>query len=91
MDQEDESGMINGQDTVVRNLEGTPVSGRLKRKLLDYQTKIGRKNFEFFNCGAPILFVGHLSQNSVLVMEKQWKEVIKTFEAPPVDRHIFGT
>lgn len=91
VDQEDESGMINGQDTVVRNLEGTPVSGRLKRKLLDYQTKIGRKNFEFFNCGAPILFVGHLSQNSVLVMEKQWKEVIKTFEAPPVDRHIFGT
>lgn len=91
VDQEDESGMINGQDTVVRNLEGTPVSGRLKRKLLDYQTKIGRKNFEFFNCGAPILFVGHLSQKSVLVMEKQWKEVIKTFEAPPVDRHIFGT
>ncbi|XP_024029029.1 U3 small nucleolar RNA-associated protein 4 homolog [Morus notabilis] len=93
VDQEDESGTMSGQDTVARNLEGDHVSGKLKRKLRDYQTKIiGRRNFEFINNGkAPILFVGHLSRNSILIMEKPWKEVIKTFETQPVDRHIFGT
>lgn len=92
MDQEDESGMINVQDSAVRNLEGTPVSGRLKRKLKDYQTKLlGRKNFDFVSLRDPVLFIGHLPKSSILIIDKPWVEVIKTFEAPPVHRHIFGT
>ena len=92
VDQDDESGMVNGQDAAVRNLEGTPVSGRLKRKLKDYQTKLlGRKNFDFISFRDPVLFIGHLSKSSILIIDKPWMEVVKTFEAPPVHRHIFGT
>lgn len=86
-----ESGMVNGQDTALRNLHDTPVNSKLKRKLSECHTKrIGRKNFDIFTFRNPALYIGHLSENSVLIIDKPWMEVVKTF-APPVDRHIFGT
>ncbi|XP_026389623.1 WD repeat-containing protein PCN-like [Papaver somniferum] len=49
------------------------------------------KNFNFSLFKDPALFVGHLSESSLLVIEKPWREVVQTFEAPPVHRHIYGT
>lgn len=90
----DESELVNGQDTAPRNLQSTPIKGRLKRILRDGQTetKLGvRKNFEFFSFRNPVLFIGHLSKNSLLIIDKPWLEVVKTFSTSPVHRHIFGT
>lgn len=42
-------------------------------------------------CNEPVLFVGHLSKGSLFVMEKPWSQVVTTFDALPVHRHIYGT
>ena len=90
MDQEDESGIANGQEGAVKSLG--PPSGSLKRKLRDYQTKLlGRKNFDFVSFRDPVLFIGPLSNNSILIIDKPWMEVVKSLDAPPIHRHIFGT
>ncbi|KAI3938520.1 hypothetical protein MKX01_030813 [Papaver californicum] len=47
-------------------------------------------SFNFSPFKHPALFVGHLSDSSVLVIEKPWWEVVQSFEAPPVHRHIYG-
>ncbi|KAF5740605.1 U3 small nucleolar RNA-associated protein 4-like [Tripterygium wilfordii] len=81
VDRNDDYDMVNGNE-------------RLKRKLRDCQTdsKVsGRKNFEFFAFRDPVLFVGHLSKSSMMIIDKPWVDVVKTFDAPPVHRHIFGT
>ncbi|XP_057776544.1 WD repeat-containing protein PCN-like [Salvia miltiorrhiza] len=67
-------------------------NGVLKRKLQGLETKHGgRKNFEFCAFRDPVLFVEHLSKNSLLVIDKPWMQVVGTFDAQPVHRHIFGT
>ncbi|XP_041018123.1 WD repeat-containing protein PCN-like [Juglans microcarpa x Juglans regia] len=94
VDCRDEKELVNGQDTALRNLHSTPIKGRLKRILRDGQTETrlgGRKNFEFFSFRNPVLFIGHLSKNSLLIIDKPWMEVVKTFDTSPVHRHIFGT
>ncbi|XP_022135489.1 U3 small nucleolar RNA-associated protein 4 homolog isoform X2 [Momordica charantia] len=95
VDQDDEYVMISGQDSAVKNLRGTPtINGKLKRKLRDCQTEgrlHGRKNFEIFPFRDPVLLIGHLSKNSLLIMDKPWLEVANTFDAAPVHRHIYGT
>lgn len=69
-----------------------PINGeRLKRKFENFQKETIVNNFEFQDFKNPVLFIGHLSKKSVLVMEKPWMEVVKGFDAPPVHRHIFGT
>ncbi|KAJ7966511.1 U3 small nucleolar RNA-associated protein 4 [Quillaja saponaria] len=85
-------GMPVDRDDDVRNLQHILANGRLKRKLKDGQTENKlRKNFEFFSFRDPVLFLAHLSKNSFLVVDKSWLEVVKSLEAPPVHRHIFGT
>lgn len=94
VDREDDAELINGRDTALRKLHYTPVNGKLKRSLKAYELDTkqnSRKNFEFFPFRDPLLFVGHLSKNSILVIDKPWMEVVKTLEAAPVHRHIFGT
>ncbi|KAI4967027.1 hypothetical protein ZWY2020_034431 [Hordeum vulgare] len=49
-----------------------------------------RNNFTFFAFKDPVLFAGHLLDSSLLVVEKQWMDVVKGF-GPPVHRHIYGT
>uniref|UniRef100_A0A2N9EE06 Uncharacterized protein n=1 Tax=Fagus sylvatica TaxID=28930 RepID=A0A2N9EE06_FAGSY len=66
VDREDESELVNGQDTALRNLQSTPIKGRLKRLLRDGQTE-------------------------TKLNDKPWMEVVKTFDAAPVHRHVFGT
>nr|KAJ0225452.1 hypothetical protein LSAT_V11C100000180 [Lactuca sativa] len=64
----------------------------LKRKLHELEGKKGgRKNFEFCAFREPVLYVGHLSKGSVLVVDKPWLEVVNNFDAQPVHRHIYGT
>lgn len=91
VDRDDESDMANGQDQALASLQGTPVNGSLKRKLKEYQNKLlGRKNFDIFTFRDPVLFIGHLSKSCVLIIDKPWREVIKTFNNQPVHRHVFG-
>ncbi|KAK4478315.1 hypothetical protein RD792_017604 [Penstemon davidsonii] len=71
-------------------------NGGLKRKVRVHELETnkqhsGRKNFEFCPFRDPVLFVEHLSKNSLLVIDKPWIQVINTFEAQPVHRHIYGT
>ncbi|KAM0027420.1 putative transcription factor WD40-like family [Helianthus debilis subsp. tardiflorus] len=83
----------DGYDSTLKKLY-SPMSGKMKRKLMghDYDNKNGgRKNFEFCAFREPVLYVGHLSKGSVLVVDKPWLQVVKTFDAQPVHRHIYGT
>ncbi|CAM0876068.1 unnamed protein product [Alopecurus aequalis] len=64
---------------------------KAKRKDRDEDLKQEkRNNFDFFAFKDPALFVGHLLDGSVLLVEKQWMDVVEGF-GPPVHRHIYGT
>ncbi|KAK6792666.1 hypothetical protein RDI58_011747 [Solanum bulbocastanum] len=94
VDDDDEADLANGQDLASKKLYSTLVNGSLKRKLKgsDLETKLnGRKNFEFIAFRDPVLFVGHLSKTSTLIIDKPWIQVVKSFDTTPVHRHIFGT
>ncbi|KAJ6399916.1 hypothetical protein OIU84_015550 [Salix udensis] len=92
VDREEDSDLVNIQHSPLKKLQATTMNGGLKRRLKEYQaeTKL-RKNFEFLAFRDPVLFIGHLSENSILIMDKPWMDVVKTFDAQPVHRHIFGT
>ncbi|ONK63970.1 uncharacterized protein A4U43_C07F20780 [Asparagus officinalis] len=77
------------------------IKAKRKRKIIDQEVKplsidqevkplSKNKNFDFFAFRDQALFVSHLSETSLLVVEKSWDEVRKTFGAP-VHRHIYGT
>ncbi|KAK4481557.1 hypothetical protein RD792_012459 [Penstemon davidsonii] len=69
-------------------------NGVLKRKLRAHELETkqnGKTNFEFCPFRNPVLFVEHLSKNSLLVIDKPWIKVVNSFDAQPVHRHIFGT
>lgn len=62
-----------------------------KRKACDEELKQAkRNNFDFFAFKEPVLFVGHLMDTSILIVEKRWMEVVEGF-GEPVHRHIYGT
>lgn len=62
-----------------------------KRKARDQELKQENKNsFNFFAFKEPVLFVGHLLDGSILVVEKRWMDVVNGF-GEPVHRHIYGT
>lgn len=70
---------------------------RQKRKACDEDSKQEkrnnlekRNNFNFFAFKEPVLFVGHLLDSSILIVEKRWMDVVEGFSAP-VHRHIYGT
>ncbi|KAL8126986.1 WD repeat-containing protein PCN-like [Apium graveolens] len=74
--------------------QSSSANGRLKRKLKgrDIESKhAGRKNIEICGFRDPVLFVGHISKGSLLIIDKQWMEVVKTLDAPPLHRYIYGT
>ncbi|KAK6116037.1 hypothetical protein DH2020_008306 [Rehmannia glutinosa] len=83
-----QSNEANGQG-LTSKLQSNEV---LKRKLQELETKQSdRKNFEFCAFRDPVLFVEHLSKNSLLVIDKPWIQVVDTFDTQPVHRHVFGT
>jgi U3 small nucleolar RNA-associated protein 4 len=49
------------------------------------------KNFDFYAFEHPVLFVSHLSEGSLLLLEKKWMDVVKAFEALPIHKHVYGT
>ncbi|MQM05672.1 hypothetical protein Taro_038481 [Colocasia esculenta] len=68
-------------------------NAKAKRKRGDsiQETKLSKiNNFDVVPLTDPALFVGHMSEHSLLVLDKPWMNVIQTFDAP-VHRHIFGT
>lgn len=100
VEEDEENDLPNGN--LSKSLEGKLVNMGLKlgkgtnrkRRLEEYQLEgksKERKNFEILPSKHPVLFVGHLSKNSIMVIEKPWIEVVKSLETQPVDRHIFGT
>lgn len=69
-------------------------NGTRKRRLEEYQIKSKSnesKKFEMVPSKHPVLCLGHLSKDAILVVEKPWVEVIKSLDTQPVHRHIFGT
>lgn len=48
------------------------------------------KNFDFYAFEHPVLFVNHLSEGSLFILDKKWMDVVKTFDAP-VHKHVYGT
>ena len=78
------------------------ISKKIKRKLRDSSIDLPAKtvdfgaktvdlrNFVLSEFKDPVLFVSHLSEHSLFVVEKSWLHVARTFD-PPVHRHIFGT
>lgn len=64
--------------------------GKNSQNLLNLKRTKFRKNFEVLDLENPVLFLAHISKNSFFMVEKPWLEVVKSLEAPPVHRHIFG-
>ncbi|KFK32171.1 hypothetical protein AALP_AA6G206900 [Arabis alpina] len=100
VEEDEENDLPNA--SLSKTLEGKLVNMGLKlgkgitrkRRLDEYQLKSKsneRKNFEILPSKHPVLFVGHLSTNSIIVIEKPWMDVVKSLDTQPVDRHIFGT
>ncbi|KAM7278274.1 hypothetical protein ACFE04_005408 [Oxalis oulophora] len=87
VDRDDESDTVYVDDSVLEKIQNTWANGKMKRKFEEYkkESKLKtNKNFEFVEFRDPVLFIGHLSDNSVLVMDKPWRDVIKKFDAAPV-------
>ncbi|GAA0186765.1 hypothetical protein LIER_34053 [Lithospermum erythrorhizon] len=63
---------------------------KLKRKSRERKPS-NRDNLVFSDYRDPVLFVGHLSKNSLLIIDKPWIEVAEGFDAKPVHKHIYGT
>ncbi|XP_077227740.1 WD repeat-containing protein PCN-like [Tasmannia lanceolata] len=90
--EDDVENLTNGLDSPPK-MGNLSTNGKLKRKWKDYnkeQELSGKKNFDFTSFKDPVLLVGHLSDNSLLIIEKPWLDVVQTFDAP-VHRHIYGT
>ncbi|XP_058191471.1 WD repeat-containing protein PCN-like [Rhododendron vialii] len=95
VDRDDDNDLVNGHEATFKKLRNSPMNGKLKRTLkrnaLDMKHN-DKRNFEFVDFReGPVLFVGHLSKNSVLIIYKRWMEVVKTLDTAPVHRHIYGT
>ncbi|XP_052203016.1 WD repeat-containing protein PCN-like [Diospyros lotus] len=91
VDRDENTDLRNGHDLALKKLPNSSINERLKRKLKGDAKHDGRKNFEFCAFRDPVLFVGHISRNSVFIIDKPWMQVVKTFDAQPVHRHIYGT
>lgn len=89
VDQGGESDLVNG---ALLKFQGSLTNMKWKHMLRDSQTEsIRRNNFDLLVFREPVLFIGHLSKHSILIIDKPWMEVVESFDTPPVQRHIFGT
>lgn len=39
----------------------------------------------------PVLLLAYMSKNSFFMVDKPWLEVVKSLEASPIHRHVFGS
>lgn len=89
----DDEDLPNGLDSPSKKSSSSVKKSKMKRKWKDSNQEPevnGKKNFNFSAFKDPVLFVGHLSEKSLLIIEKPWLEVVQTFDTPPVHRHIYG-
>ncbi|KAJ8762591.1 hypothetical protein K2173_008030 [Erythroxylum novogranatense] len=92
MDRVEDGDPICSGRSPVKKLQSNPINGKFKRRLKHCQMDAKyKRNFEFVGFRDPVLFIGHLSENSILIIDKPRMDVVKTFEAPHVHRHVFGT
>ncbi|KAL6527336.1 hypothetical protein OROGR_016426 [Orobanche gracilis] len=88
VDKDDDADQANGHGQMTK----LNSNGVLKRKFQELEAKqCGRKIFEFCAFRDPVLFLEHLSKNSLLVIDKPWIRVLDTLDTRPVHRHVFGT
>lgn len=96
VDWDEDCDFKDDKDLALKKLQYPHVKGKRKHtngscEIMNNAKVSSRKNFEFFAFRDPVLFVGHLSKGSVLIVDKSWMEVVKKMELAPVHRHIFGT
>lgn len=71
--------------------QGMSRSSKKRKKPVEWLNSPSKKrNFDFCAFKNPVLFVGHISDNSLFVLEKPWMDVVESLDAP-VHRHIYGT
>lgn len=89
---QDDNELPNGSDTFLENNDAIKITrSKRKRKNPEEESKrTTKRNFDICSFRDPVLFVGHLSENSLLIVEKRWMDVVQSFDAP-VHRHIYGT
>ncbi|ONK79691.1 uncharacterized protein A4U43_C01F9060 [Asparagus officinalis] len=90
--QDDYSELPNGRNPSLEKYNSSKkAKAKEKRKsIIEELEQTKNKKFDFFAFGSQVLFLSHLSDSSLFVVEKSWEEVRKTFGAP-VHRRIFGT
>jgi len=49
------------------------------------------QNFNVLPLDNPVLFLAYMSKNSFFMVDKPWLEVVKSLEASPIHRHVFGS
>lgn len=86
---------VESSDLLANGGQVSSANGKRKRTSSgDCQVEgkhVSKKNFDFVVFRDPVLFIGHLSKQSILIIDKPWMEVVKTLEAKPLHRHIFGS
>ncbi|KAK8504495.1 hypothetical protein V6N12_017774 [Hibiscus sabdariffa] len=87
VDEEDESELVNG---ALLKFQGSITNMKWKHWLRENRQS-RKSNFDIIVFRDPVLFAGHLSKHSILIVDKPWMEVIKSFDSAPVQRHIFGS
>ncbi|KAK8619322.1 hypothetical protein V6N13_133286 [Hibiscus sabdariffa] len=93
VDEDNESELVH---EALLKLQGSLTKTKWKHLLTDGRQKESKQtsrksNFDIIGFRDPVLFVGHLARNTILVIEKPWMEVVKSFDTAPVERHIYGT
>ncbi|KAE8704475.1 cirhin-like [Hibiscus syriacus] len=83
VDEDDESELVNGALLKFTNMK--------RKHWLNESQQCRKNNFDIVVFRDPVLFIGQLSKNSVLIIDKPWMEVVKSFDSAPVQRRIFGT
>ncbi|KAK4748340.1 hypothetical protein SAY87_014926 [Trapa incisa] len=96
VDQDDQQDFMDNKDLALRKIQYPKANGKRRHsdrtfELINNAKVCNRKNFEFFAFRDPVLFIGHFSKGSLLIIDKPWVEVITKMELAPVHRHIFGT
>ncbi|MBA0585845.1 hypothetical protein Gorai_016607, partial [Gossypium raimondii] len=87
VDEDDESELVNG---ALLKFQGSLTNMKWKHWLRESRQS-RKNNFDLVVFRDPVLFIGHLSKHSILIIDKPWMEVVKSFDSAPLQRHIFGT
>lgn len=78
----------NGKTLINNSLHSLSKLENIASKKRKYHHK---ESSDFCSFSNPVLYVGHLSKSSIIVVDKPWKEVVRGLETAPVHRHIYGS